>query len=124
MSPATFPKRRSDGTFCVEVTVVIESDDPSSLGEAIQRWILNDWAPQHEIWTRSWSNGTQERLHYGQEFSAPPHIVKCEGSEMRFRLQGKNSAKLWKDWLVSRLIPDIKQQFPEIGQFQSIHDCE
>jgi hypothetical protein len=124
MSPAKFPKRRSDGSFCVDVTVAVEANDPSSLREALQRWISDEWTPRHEIWTRSWSNGTQERLRYGEEFSAPPQIVKCEGAQLTIRLQGKNSAKLWKDWLVSKLIPDIKQRFPEVGQFQGIQDCE
>jgi hypothetical protein len=40
-------------------------------------------------------------------------------------LTGKrNAGRHWKDWLVSRLWPDIKQRFPEITDLSSIRDYE
>jgi hypothetical protein len=74
-----------------------------------------------------WKTGTPhpqaETLEYADEFSAPPRVVHCAGSELRFQLQGKNTAKFWRDWLVLRIIPELKKRFPEIGDVCSIGDC-
>ena len=35
----------------------------------------------------------------------------------------KKTAKLWKDWVVSRLVPDLKAAFLGVGELLYIRDC-
>jgi hypothetical protein len=125
MNLVKFPKRRPDGSFCVEVTLRHTSGDTAALASELREWIATDWTPQNNLWTRNWSNGSVEELRYLDEFSAAPRLTSCENGELIIVLDGKpNAGKVWKDWLVSRMWPDIKKCFPEITDLCSIRDHE
>ena len=98
-----------------------------ALQQEIQSWWSNEWVPKNETWRRVWNKGSShervELLRYADEFSSAPRVVACEGGELRFHLEGKASAKFWKDWLVLRLLPDLLTQFPYAGQLRSIRNC-
>jgi hypothetical protein len=87
--------------------------------------------PHHSVWQWTWRTGPnlattyEQVLHYEDDFMKPPEIVSCEGAELRIRLFGKKSSKFWRDWLVSRLLPDLKAEFPEVevGKGLCIEDC-
>ena len=90
------------------------------------------WAPRNKTWARECKTGpglTVERpeiLEYEDELSAPPEVISCEGSELRFRLRGKGE-KLWKDWMVMRILPDLKAEFPEVevgAKILGIRNCD
>ena len=129
MPNVNFPKRNNDGSFCIEVSLRLVSDSRGDLGSRIQRWIDNEWMVEHSTWKRVWRTGPnletidEEILNYTDEFIKAPQISACEASEIQFQLFGKKSAKFWKDWLVSRFLPDLKAEFPEIDEGISIENC-
>jgi hypothetical protein len=129
MSPAKFPDRKPDGSFCVDVGVQIIGNLDEDLAPRVQAWINDVWMPQHTTWSREWQTGSNltttrvQLLHYSDEFSAPPEIAAGPASELKFRLRGKKTAKFWKDWLVTRLMPDLREAFPAAGELLYIRDC-
>jgi hypothetical protein len=101
------------------VSLRVVATDDSDLGRRIQEWLTKAWAPRNKTWLRVWRTGpglTIERLEvlvYEESFSTPPEVISCDRSELRFRLRGRG-AKLWKDWIVMRMLPDLKTEFPEV----------
>jgi hypothetical protein len=129
MTKVKFPKRRTNGSFCVEIIVSLSSVNTGDIGSAIQDWWSNEWMPRNKEWVRAWNRGHKtertEVLLYDDEFSGAPQLVRCEGSQLRFRLIGKSSAKKWwKDWLVSRMIPDLKARFPAVEEVVGAQNCD
>jgi len=95
----------------------------------IDAWISDAWMPRNATWTREWKTGSNlattrvEELKYDDEFTGPPEVAAGPTSELQLRLKGKKTAKFWKDWLVSRLVPDLKAAFPGVGELLYIRDC-
>jgi len=125
-----FPKRRPDGSFCVEVTLAANTND-EDLGGRIRQWLTEVWMPSNTAWLRVWKTGPglsverPELLHYGDEFLSPPILISSVAAEVRFQLRGRDpKQKLWRDWLVLRILPDLKANFPEVGDTLSITNCE
>ena len=122
-SRTKFPARRADGSFCIEIglqgTGHIEADVAR-----IRTWISDTWMPGNKTWTRNWESGRVELLQYDDEFSAPPESVAGPNSEVQLRLQGRKTAKWWKDWMVLRFLHDLKAAFPEFGEILYIRNCE
>ena len=124
-----FPRRGDDGSFCVEICLKVSGDCREEMGPQIQHWLDEDWMKHRSTWKRVWKTGPnlaridEQIHHYDDEFMKPPKVISCEGSELRFRLLGRRSAKFWRDWLVSRLLPDLRAQFPEVGERLHIEDC-
>src|SRR5437867_2814598 len=121
MSKIKFPKRRPDGSFCIEVILHIVSDDPEGLLKRVRDWAIQ-WAKANQVWTRKWCTGEglqnqEEELQYIQDFNQEPLPIACSTTELKIQLECKPSAQLWKDWLVSRILPDLKTSFPEIRDF-------
>jgi hypothetical protein len=100
------------------------------LAGRVEQWWINVWVPSHKSWRRAWKTGPNatevlsETLLYDDEFLAPPTLISCEGSELRFRLLGRGSAKFWKDWVFTRILSDLKTKFPEVGELRDIRDCD
>jgi len=96
-------------------------------GEVQGSW-SNEWMPKNKEWLRVWNRGhkseSTEALRYDDEFSDAPQLVRCDESQLRFRLFGKSSAKWWRDWMVLRIIPDLRARFPAVGEFVSIQNCD
>lgn len=119
-----FPKKRADGSFCIEVSIPVSTDDPEGLLRSVQDW-LSQWAKANQIWIRTWQpTGRIEELFYGQEFKGAPQPISCDSSELKIRLEGQPSAKWWKDWMVSRILADLKAAFSEIRAIGHLRDCE
>jgi hypothetical protein len=129
MSPAKFPARKPEGSFCVEVGLEIASNVREDLVPSVQAWIHEAWMPRYTTWSRDWKTGPDlattrvQRFHYDDEFAAPPEVVAGLNSELRLRLRGKKTAKFWRDWLISRLIPDLKVAFPALGELLYVRNC-
>jgi hypothetical protein len=129
MSPAKFPDRRPDGSFCVVVGLRTSPDGAAELADRVRRWMTDVWMPSHPTWTREWKTGVdlaraeKQVLSYADEFSSDPE-VSGEGSELRLRLRGKRDSRFWKDWLVSRIAPDLRAEFPELSELLYIRDCD
>jgi len=129
--PAKFPKIRADGSFCVEVTVSVRSNDEIGLGERVQQWWKDVWVPDRGLWQVVSRTGPQlrevevETQAYTEVFSAAPHVVFCKDSQLKFRLEGRRLSRVWRDWLVLRILPDLREQFPEIQEgVGRVHNCD
>jgi hypothetical protein len=124
-----FPRCRPDGSFCVEVTLAATTKD-ESLAEKIQQWLTEVWAPSNTTWLRVWKTGPglsvelPELLRYSDEFLSTPTVMSSTTTEVRLQLLGSEPQRtLWKDWLVFRILPDLKAHFPEVRDFVGITDC-
>jgi hypothetical protein len=127
MSNVKFPARREDGTFQVEIVMSVTADGAGSLCADIQEWWNNEWFPKNQIWRRIWTSAGSESIEdltYCDEFSSPPRVLPGDSPQLHLVLEGKSSAKWWKDWMVMRVIPDLKSRFPQIGEVQAIRDFE
>jgi hypothetical protein len=129
MSPAQFPARSADGTFCVVIGVEMSGSVQGDLVPRIRAWISDAWMPGNATWAREWRTGSDlatsrvEELHFNDEFTGPPEVSAGSTSELQLRLRGKKTSKFWKDWLVLRLVPELKVAFPGVGELLYIRDC-
>jgi hypothetical protein len=129
MTSRKFPMTRADGTFCVDIGFSIVGGDIGDLAARIQTWLISAWMPNNLSWTRDWRSGPDlssskpEVLRYEDTFLSPPSVTVGENAELQLRLIGRQQKSLWKDWLVSKILPDMKDRFPEIGDRLYIRDA-
>src|SRR5437667_12792537 len=119
---AKFPKRQADGSFCIEVSIPVSTDDPEGLQRRVQSW-STQWVKANRTWKRNWLSRDEE-LHYDAEFKSEPKTVSCSTDELKIRLEGQPSATWWKDWMVSRILQDLKAAFSEVTGVGHLRDCE
>jgi hypothetical protein len=125
MSAVKFPKKRVDGSFCVELALPVVTSHPDELLQRVQQWAVS-WRQANEVWVRDWKStaGEKEHLNYDSEFKQAPKPVSRTSSELRIQLEAKPSAKWWRDWMVLRLINDLKLAFPEIQTGGMVKNCD
>lgn len=130
MRHAKFPARKADGSFCIEIGVRMAGDLSVDAVPRIQQWISGVWMPHHMTWTREWRTGSnfatskEQILNYSDEFAAPPEVSLGPASELRLRLKGNKTAKFWRDWVASRIVPDLKEAFPGVEDLLYIRNCD
>ena len=124
-----FPRRRPDASFCVEVTLEAHTND-ENFARKIEQWLTDVWVPSNATWHRSWKTGPDlsveriELLQYFDEFLSAPTITSSGAAGIRLQLNGRDTKrKSWKDWLVLRILPDLKATFPQVGDILGITDC-
>ena len=118
-----FPRRSVDGTFCVAAVFFVASQDLVQLQTNLQTW-LQEWVDKNRSWTWNFETGGEQTFYYTDEFRSVPLAEILSASEIQIKLFGQpTSQKMWKDWLVLKIIPDIKHQFPEIQGVLRINDC-
>ena len=115
MSAARFPHRRPDGSFCIEVALCVETRTPTDLAGRAAEW-LDEWVRNNQHWP--WFG---HDVKYVDELTGNPFHV--EGSRLSFRLEGKPTAKWWKDFLVLRILKELQHAFSEIKEVEKIGDC-
>jgi hypothetical protein len=119
-----FPKRHADGSFCIEVSLPVSTNDPQGFLERVQDW-FTQWVEANQIWIRKWEPTERiEELSYAQEFKREPQVISCNSTELKLRLDVQPSARWWKDWMVTRILADFKAAFAEIKGVGHIGDCE
>ena len=130
MTRIRVPKRRSDGSFSIEVGLSLSAEiaEKTEFIRSVQEWFDTFWTDNPKLWTGPSLTGP-EHERYADEFSAPPRVTRFEGSELTFRLEGKATTKptnIYKDWLVLRIVAELNKRFPEVGkvQFRSMRNCE
>ena len=120
MNKIKFPRRQPDGSFCVEVTLSVMAEEPEELLRRVQEWAIK-WVEANQVWI--WMGGTKKLL-YQQEFKREPHPTSCTSTELKIQFEGQPSAKkMWKDWIVYRILPDLKEAFTEVRDVSSIKNC-
>jgi hypothetical protein len=123
MSEVRFPKRNADGSFCVDVVVAVETNEPENLSRRVESW-CRQWTNENRTWKRNWIPSGQEILNYGDEFKREPYPVACTSTELTIRLEGQPSARWWRDWLVLRILADLKSSFVEFRDLDRVRDCD
>jgi len=122
MSKVRFPKRNTNGSFCVDVIVAVETNEPENFSRRVESWARH-WAGENQTWTHGNPSG-HEVLNYVDEFQREPYPVSCTPTELTLRVEGQPSAKWWRDWLVLRILADLKSTFVEFRDVNRIRDCD
>jgi len=116
--PIKFPKRKSDGSFCVEITLLVNTNEIDNLAARITSW-LDQWTKENRHW--KWQG---QLLDFFAEFTGSPTCVKRTPESLSLRVQGRpGSTKWWKDWIVLRLLKDLKGKFSELKAGGRFKDC-
>lgn len=126
MKKVAFRGGRKDATFLVEIEMSVPAGATNSLCEEIQQWLNDEWAPRNQLWRRVCRNAAREYIQdllYSDEFSSTPSVLRSS-SKLHLVIEGRNCAEFWRDWLVARLIPDVRSRFPLIGDTQVIRNFE
>jgi hypothetical protein len=113
MRSEIFPKRKQDGSFCIEMRLAIDAEDPAVLATRINAWI-EEWVQANRYWKTVFAEESGVFDFY-DEFARPPYCVMGDSRSLFLRVEGGPRAKKWwKDWIASRLMPDLKAAFKEV----------
>jgi len=111
----------------VVVTLAVEGSSDTLVIE-LASWLRSDWMTRSQVWNWSGKTGpdlsvkADLTLRYTDEFLGSPEAFTTEGGSIGVRLTGKPSSKFWRDWIASKLLPDIKRKFPMITGVGGIRD--
>ena len=96
-----FPHELPDGSAIVEVSLGgVES--PSALAD----W-LDGWLARNRTWTFFGVEISTDEI-----FVAPPQVESTGGDASILLRLRKARQKVWRDWLVLRLLPEFVSAFP------------
>jgi hypothetical protein len=126
MRPERFPKRRPDGSFCIEQQLSIDSENPAVLATRINDWI-EEWVLANRYWECKLAETEGGALDFYDEFARPPYCVAGDSGSFLLRVEGCPGAKkLWKDWLLSRLMKDLVAAFKELKPpyIETVRNCQ
>lgn len=105
----------------VEVCMPVEAGHLPNLAERAEAWLKNVWMPKNQYWERVWKTGgdwntvaENELLAFEDDFLSSPEIRLKDDTQMLIRVFVRSSSKNWRDWLVLKLVPDLRSEFPEI----------
>jgi hypothetical protein len=112
------PKKRPDGSFCVEITLRVNTNDAKGLAARITSW-LKEWTQRNRYW-----NWFEENLDFFNDFAEPPTCAERTQESLVVRVEGRPKfTKWWKDWIVLRLLKDLQGQFDEITAVEAFVNC-
>jgi hypothetical protein len=114
MKPELFPKRRPDGSFCIETRIAIDAADRAVLASRINDWI-EEWVRANRYWECKFAESEGGVFDFYDEFARPPYCVTGDSGSLFLRVEGcPGAGKWWRDWIGSRLLPDLRAAFREI----------
>ena len=115
-----FPKRRPDGSFCVQVSLNCAATNRSELAERINSW-SREWVERNQYWKTPSSEVSDD---YFAQFVNPPPCVVDEHGQLQFRIVGRSDAhKWWRDWLVRKILPALCEKFKDVIDIDRISNC-
>jgi hypothetical protein len=126
MRPEKFPKRKPDGSFCIELTLGVGTRDTAELASRMTAWI-EEWVRANRYWKTVLADRVGGVFDFYDEFVRPPYCVTRYSGSLLLRLEGRPGAgKWWKDWILSRLIMDLRVAFKEIQHYpvEGIRNCQ
>jgi hypothetical protein len=122
MNKVKFPKRQSDGSFCIVARFSTKVKNEAQLS-AINEW-LRDWVKRNPTWVGKYNTGGETVYKYKSEFRRAPIAFLSPVDELQIQFEGQPTAKkMWKDWLILRIIPELRAAFPVISEPVVIVDC-
>jgi len=121
--PIRFPRRRSDGSFCVEVLFRVTSSQLESIPSRITDW-ADEWVRANRHWKFKHPESRDSGLDFLRDFTGPPKCFAVHPGliSIRFEVQPE-SKKAWKDWLGFRFVKELRQAFPEITALEKVRNC-
>jgi hypothetical protein len=125
MISTKFPKRRPDGSFCVELRLRVDTKDVEELAHLINAWI-EEWVRANRYWKNNLAHRENGVLDFYDEFARPPYCVAGDPVSLFLRVEGcPGSGKWWRDWIASRLTRDLRATFKEIQPpvMEKARDC-
>lgn len=125
MTAQRFPKVDENGHFHVKVRLTLPPDCGPEYAEQIGSWLTDRWLPENHLWRRTWKSGSSEsveELHFDESFLCEPDVHFEAPGTFAVVLHGRSRAAPWRDWLVSKLAPDLRRAFPQIADLQSIEN--
>jgi hypothetical protein len=112
---------------CVEVCLTTENCS-LDLGNRIQDWLNDVWMPNNQEWERVWRTGAhleivveRQILKYDDDFSRAPEILPKDSLRLLVRLYVNWPSKNWREWLVSRILPDLRTAFSEMTNERPVY---
>jgi hypothetical protein len=113
-----FPKKRPDGSFCVEIALRVNTSDPEGLAARITSW-LEEWTQRNRYW-----NWFEETLDFFNDFAGSPICTEHTPESVIVRVESRPKfTKWWRDWIVLRLLKDLQSQFHEIIAVEAFANC-
>jgi len=85
------------------------------MASSVATW-LDRWVAANQQW--EWAGG--RRLSFLDDFARAPFGVECCDEHLTFRLEVKPGSKAWRDWLVIRLLKELKGAFVEVEDVEKI----
>lgn len=121
--PMKFPRRRSDGSFCVEVVFRVEGGQLASLPLRVTEW-CDEWVKMNRHWKFKHPESRDGVLDFLRDFTGPPRCLTLAPDIISLRFEVHAGSKnAWKDWLGFRFVKELKQAFSEITMLESVRDC-
>lgn len=117
-----FPKLRPDGSFCIEARVRVSTNELDVLASEVTNW-LDRWVRENQYWKRSLVKKGKVVLDYFDDYAGLPSLLTCPPDFLILRLAGRPGARWWKDWLILRLLKELRNAFEEITALERIIDC-
>ena len=112
------PKKKPDGSFCLEIALRVNTSDPKGLAVRITSW-LEEWTQKNRYW-----NWFEQTLDFFNDFAGSPICAERTSEFVIVRVEGRPKfSKWWKDWIVLRLLKDLQSQFQEIIAVDAFVNC-
>ncbi len=111
---AKLPKRRPDGSFCIEMQLSIVTNDSTVLATRMNGWI-DAWVLANRYWECPMAKSVGGVFDFYDEFIWPPYCVVGNAGSVSIKVEGRPGAgKWWKDWILSRMMRDLIAMFKEV----------
>jgi hypothetical protein len=114
MDKGQFSSKRATGRALLEIGFPVVKEAEPNLAEAIQAWIQDTWMPKNKEWNNK-SRLEPRLVLYRDTFYSEPKISESSGL-LILNLDTNLSSKEWRDWLVLKIIRDMRERFPIIGE--------
>lgn len=113
--PIRFPAKRKDGSF--EILITLRGMPSIETG---RRW-LSRWTSRNSVWEHETivrGNRSTEVVRLADDFFLPLIFEKGPKGHTFIRLLVKPESKLWRDWMILRLLKDLSSEVPGVDVYQ------
>jgi hypothetical protein len=120
-----FPKRKPDGSFCVEVVFRVNSNELDALMSRVALW-LEEWVRTNRFWKIGFAHpeAPDGMFDFLRDFAGPPTCSANGPDLICLRFEGRSGSKrAWRDWLAMRLSKELRGAFPEITALEDVRNC-
>jgi len=130
MTSQQFPKVDSGGKFDVKIGFALDPNCGFECAKEIGKWLIDQWLPANQSWRRKWASGPngsvviEETILFSDSFYQDPEVSYQAPDCLIIVLHGKARSAPWRDWMVSRIVPELQAQFPQLGDRLFVEDAK